>query len=153
MHDYQLAHPHTPVREQEVPEMACNAWIKACTPANVLAGFRSTGIWPIKRDIFTDLDFMGSTVTEREPPTLTTEPASSMSSASGQASPSRSASTDQASETDDQVPTDQASKTDDQVPTSAVSPESVRPYPKAPARPQGKGRARKALQCRCSDPL
>ena len=46
--------------------MACNAWIEACTPTNVLNGFRATGIWPINRNIFPDEAFAGAEVSEQE---------------------------------------------------------------------------------------
>lgn len=137
VHDYQLTHPHSPVREQQVPEMACNAWIKACTPANVLSGFRSTGIWPINREIFTELDFVGTTVCEREEPISTTGP-------SMPTSPQPEPSTSQPEPSMSPAPQEPAGETDAQVQATATgpSPEQVRPYPKAPARPKGKGRPR-----------
>ena len=163
VHDYQLSHPHTPIREQQVPEMACNAWIKACTPANVLSGFRSTGIWPINRDIFTELDFFGATVCEREEPTSTTGPSMPTSTQPEPSTilldlpePSMSPGLPEPSMSplpepqelwpilSAPAPPEPAGETDAQVQATATgpSPEHVRPYPKAPARPQGKGRSR-----------
>lgn len=37
----------------------------ATTPSNILGGFSCTGIWPFNREIFQDSDFLPSTVTDR----------------------------------------------------------------------------------------
>ena len=66
--DFHLTHPNKLLTEHHLPELACKAWIKACTPANVLSGFAATGIWPIDRNIFPDDAFAGAEVTEQPPP-------------------------------------------------------------------------------------
>ena len=68
INSYTLMHPHKHITEHMLPEFASNAWIKACTPSNVLSGFSATGIWPINPDIFPDAAFLASEVTERPPP-------------------------------------------------------------------------------------
>jgi len=37
----------------------------ATTPSNILAGFSCTGIWPFNREIFQDCDYLPSTVTDK----------------------------------------------------------------------------------------
>lgn len=49
----------------DIPSIVRDALPKSVTPANILAGFRCTGIVPYNRDIFTDLDFAPSAVTDR----------------------------------------------------------------------------------------
>ena len=44
------------------------AWMKAATPANITSGFRSAGIWPFDRNIFSDADFASSLPTEQSAP-------------------------------------------------------------------------------------
>ena len=41
------------------------AWLKACTPNNIISGFIVTGIWPFNRDIFHDDEFLQSAITDR----------------------------------------------------------------------------------------
>ena len=50
----------------EIPSIVNDAHMVAMTPANVLAGFRSTGLFPYNRDLFTELDFAAAVVTDRE---------------------------------------------------------------------------------------
>ena len=66
--DFHLMNPNTHITEHMLPDFACKAWIRACTPTNILAGFSATGIWPINRNIFPDESFAGSEVSERPPP-------------------------------------------------------------------------------------
>ena len=44
------------------------AWMKAATPENITSGFRSAGIWPFDRNIFSDADFASSLPTEQSAP-------------------------------------------------------------------------------------
>ena len=62
--DFHLTNPNKLLTEHHLPELACKAWIKACTPANVLSGFAAKWIWPIDRNIFPDDAFVGAEVTE-----------------------------------------------------------------------------------------
>ena len=68
IHDYTLMHPHTHITEHLLPEFASKAWVKACTPSNVLSGFAATGIWPINSNIFPEEAFLGAQVSERAAP-------------------------------------------------------------------------------------
>ena len=60
-----------------LPAMVLFAYPKAFNPANIATGFRCTGIFPIDQNIFSDVDFMSSTVSDRplsaaDGPTLAT---------------------------------------------------------------------------------
>lgn len=44
-------------------------YAKAFSPSNIESGFRVAGIEPFNPDIFTDDDYLGSSVTDRPPPT------------------------------------------------------------------------------------
>jgi DDE superfamily endonuclease/helix-turn-helix, Psq domain len=48
-----------------LPAMVSYAFPKAFTPTNIIAGFRCTGIYPFDRNVFTDVDFMPSFVSDR----------------------------------------------------------------------------------------
>ena len=71
--DFHLTNPNKPLTEHQLPELACKAWVKACTPANVMSGFAATGIWPIDSNIFPDDAFLGAEVTEQPPPETVAE--------------------------------------------------------------------------------
>ena len=202
INNYNLMHPHTHITEHRLPEFASQAWIKACTPSNVLGGFRATGIWPINTNVFPDEAFLGAEVTERAaPPAEDTEeddegigsivdsesiaaapgpshaaaPGPSHAAAPGPSDvapgpshaaapgPSHAAAPDPSdvapgpshaaapgpSHAAAPGPSDVAPGPSDAVspgPSHAspkvVTPESVRPYPKATPRPPGKGRKR-----------
>ena len=68
LNDYQLMHPNEHLTVHQLPEFAADAWTRGATPSNILSGFRSTGIWPIDRNIFPDEAFLGAQVTERPAP-------------------------------------------------------------------------------------
>ena len=56
--DFHLMNPNTHITEHMLPEFACKAWIRACTPTNIFAGFSATDIWPINKNIFPDEDLL-----------------------------------------------------------------------------------------------
>ena len=68
LNDHSLMHPNEHITVHQLPEFASEAWTRAGTPSNILSGFRSTGIWPINRNIFPDDAFVGAQVTERPAP-------------------------------------------------------------------------------------
>lgn len=48
----------------EVAGCVREAHVKAMTPVNICAAFKATGIFPLDRNVFTDLDFAPSEVTD-----------------------------------------------------------------------------------------
>ena len=157
--DYKLTHPNIAITEHMLPEMACKAWIKACTPANVLSGFAATGIWPINRNIFPDEAFAGSEVSERAPTQDIVEDHSFSDGdelptlVQGLQTPSSSGCTSpdypeagpsgvvQLTPAPAPVPVPGSGSSDSTTsPTPTVTPESIRPYPKGPTRPPCRGR-------------
>ena len=52
----------------DIPAMVGNAFPRAVTPANILSGFRVSGISPFDRFIFNDDDFLPSAVTDMPNP-------------------------------------------------------------------------------------
>lgn len=53
----------------DVPAIEGIALSKAMIQANIIESFRCTGIWLVNRDIFSEVDFVGSLVIERPQPT------------------------------------------------------------------------------------
>ena len=49
-----------------IAQLVGEAWTKAATPQNILAGFKVSGIWPFDRNIFGDDEYLPSNVTDRE---------------------------------------------------------------------------------------
>ena len=66
MDAWMRSNPGKTVTIYEIPSIVNDAHMVAMTPANVLAGFRSTGIFPYNRDLFTEIDFAAAVVTDRE---------------------------------------------------------------------------------------
>ena len=159
---FKLAKPNVPITEFMLPQMASQAWIRACTPSNVLSGFSATGIWPLNRDIFPDEAFAPAQVSERE---LPQEPPAEEAHSSpddveeelqalspGLASPSPSG----PASSDDPVagpsgvvmrPTTPAAlersdsaSSNRSTPGRSITPEDLRPFPRGPSRPVPKGR-------------
>lgn len=60
-----LAHPGIPLTIYQVAECFGKALPKAVTPSNIIAGFKKSGIFPLNKDVFTDSDFLTSSVTDR----------------------------------------------------------------------------------------
>ncbi|KAK3726586.1 hypothetical protein RRG08_041818 [Elysia crispata] len=97
-----------------VPQMVSYAFSKAFTPANILPGFKSTGMHPMDRNIFPDHKFTPSYSTDRPAPIPNRdEPASDSDSELLQTATTSPA----------------PSKSD-----TFTSPKEIRPFPKAPAR-------------------
>ena len=56
---------HNPGKTFTIYQVAASAFLKAITPSNIVAAFKKTGIFPYGRNVFTDIDFMCSSVTNR----------------------------------------------------------------------------------------
>lgn len=62
------SNPGSTMTIYHIPTIVSRAYLLAMTPNNVQAGFRCTGVYPYNRDIFTELDFCPSFVSDRPIP-------------------------------------------------------------------------------------
>ncbi|KAL0858974.1 hypothetical protein ABMA27_010833 [Loxostege sticticalis] len=62
------SHPGRTMTIYDIPSIVATAYPLALTQNNIQAGFRCTGIYPFNRNIFTELDFSPSFVTDRPMP-------------------------------------------------------------------------------------
>lgn len=60
-----LQNPGTPMTIYNIAACVGEAYIKAITPANIIAGFKRSGIVPLNENVFTDADFLPSQVSDR----------------------------------------------------------------------------------------
>lgn len=118
--EWMLTHCGKPMTIYDVAECVGKAYPHAFTQQNIIAGFKVSGIWPINENIFGDHEFLSSYVTDR-PQTPTTDGQQPVEVIHNQPSTSN--------------------------PYEIVSPEQIRPFPKAVSRkvrPSG----RKPGRCR-----
>lgn len=62
---WMVSNPGQTLSIYNIASLASRAFELAFTPKNIVAGFSSTGICPLNRDVFTEIDFMSSAVTDR----------------------------------------------------------------------------------------
>jgi len=60
--------PGKTMKIYDIPSIIATAFPLAVTPSNIQAGFRNTGIFPFNRNLFTEVDFAPSFVTDRPNP-------------------------------------------------------------------------------------
>lgn len=113
--DFMTTHPGETATIYQIPKFVGNAFPVSFTPANIISGFKCTGIWPFDSTIFNSTDFMSSYVTYRPSP----------------------ASEDAAAISKEPHPT-----LITQPSCSGISPEQVRPFPKAGPKKSKNGRKR-----------
>lgn len=65
-----LNNPGKTMSIYDIPSVVCTAYPSAFTPQNIQSGFRVSGVFPYNRDIFTDVDFLASSVTDRPNPDI-----------------------------------------------------------------------------------
>lgn len=142
----------------QIAELLGKAYPLAFIPNNITSGFRSTGIWPLNRQIFSDDDFLASAVTDRPPPVQQiTNEADEIPVQVTIGTAELEAEFNETPETPQQVQDKQTEKTPSvvsfQLPScstssempstsvkesSLVLPQQVRPYPRAEARKENK---------------
>lgn len=69
--DWMICNPGKVISIYDVAALFGKAFPKAFSISNIVNGFSSTGIWPLNRNIFTDDDFLSSSVTDRPLATVT----------------------------------------------------------------------------------
>jgi len=65
---FMLSNPGRRITTYDLGGLFGAAYVRTATMQKAVTGFQSTGIWPINPDIFTDADFLPSTVTEEPQP-------------------------------------------------------------------------------------
>ena len=68
--DWQLSNPGKAITIYEISAILGKAYPRAFTPANIISGFRITGIYPYDSNVFTDEDFLSAQITDRDLPTV-----------------------------------------------------------------------------------
>lgn len=161
-------HPNVPITIDHVAELVAEPINKGASSLNIISGFKASGIWPFNRDIFSEDDFLASSVTDRPyadeacsvPATTSSEPEIPGTSTSnrtihGKSTPDRENPTTSTSHSEIPVPSvsnplntnmhlDVLKENLDQT----LSLETIRPLPKAAARKassRGRKRRRAAL--------
>ena len=137
--DWMLSHPGRAITIYDIGALSGQAYYRAFVPANITAGFRKTGIYPVNRDVFTDDLLLPSAPTDREEAPFREMP----NDGPGE-------------EADDEAPEPNNAPTPGragvpQPSTSTVvsttrSPEDIRPYPKAAPRKENtrRGKSKKS---------
>jgi len=130
-HDWMTSNPFQRIQITHIAQLVGNAYPNALTMNNIISGFSKPGIWPFNRNAFSDEDFYAASVSDRpkaEPCPSATErnpPVSDL------LDPCPSPST---------APATPAAEIRY---SNALTPEDVRPYPKALLRKQSNRGGRK----------
>lgn len=132
MNDWMTSHPGQTVTIYNVSEFAKDAYYSAFSLQNITSGFKNTGIYPLNKNIFTENDFLPSAATDRPMPmeleTTNVLPENTLTcqNTSDPVEPPNS---------DTRVIVSSRTETSPTPGTSAIiSPEMIRPFPKAPPR-------------------
>jgi hypothetical protein len=143
--DWMVSNPGKTVTIYDIPKLAAIAIPLAFKPQNIQKGFEKPGIWPFNSNIFTDEDFLCAAVTDRDAP-VTDEALPSRNDPIIQ--PTSTQVLPEQSERENQIEVDPVDKNIDVADASTsfaidqitiqvaevVTPEIVRPYPKASPR-------------------
>lgn len=62
---YQRSHVGRIISPFEIGQLFGEAYLKAASAQNAVKGFQATGIWPVNRHVFSDDDYLPSSLTER----------------------------------------------------------------------------------------
>lgn len=134
---WMISHPGETISIYDIPLLALQSWDRAASPVNIKSGFRCTGIVPFDRNIFSEQDFLSSAVTDRCLPETETLPCPAIEHLQSDAhndAPSTSSNNNDTPETN--KPKEK----------SFITPEAIKPFPKAAARKES-NRGRKRGRC------
>lgn len=115
---WMINNPGQTIKIHDIGGLLGGAYPRAVTPGNIVSGFRAAGICPYNPDVFTDDDFVAAAVTDREAPAPEA--------------------TDESNSVVIRTP---LLPDANQATSSGLTPEHIRPFPKAPPR-KGSGRNR-----------
>ncbi|KAE8750937.1 hypothetical protein FOCC_FOCC002365 [Frankliniella occidentalis] len=138
--DWTIAHPGQVCTIYDVAGLVNKAICKSGTPSNIFSAFRATGIYPFNRNIFSDVDFAPSIVTENQPPPIH-QPEAESQDGHG---------TQEKTQEEEEHEADNPEPNISQTPRRIITPRKVRPLPKAKPRettskkPRAKGKCRVA---------
>ncbi|KAF2905483.1 hypothetical protein ILUMI_00695 [Ignelater luminosus] len=124
---WMLRNPGIPMTIYQVAECVGEAHPKAFTPANIIAGFKRSGIYPLNRSVFFEADFLNASVTDR--PIDLESPSTSFQARKNDDLNKETNKTNLKCDS-----TDNTEKTDGKRSTDFVSPEAFRGFPKAASR-------------------
>ena len=62
VNEWNLSHPASRITIYDLPECFSRAFFRALSFENIASGFKKTGIWPLNSEVFTDDDFLATTV-------------------------------------------------------------------------------------------
>lgn len=71
---WMLAHPGQTVTIYQMAQLMGEPWLKAATPVNIMSGFKTAGVWPLDRNVFSSEQFLPATVTDRPLPNTSSVP-------------------------------------------------------------------------------
>lgn len=145
--NWMLSHPGKTLTIYEIAECLGHAFPLAFTPRNIESGFRVSGIWPLNADLFTDEDYLSSYVTDRDISDVQQQNLESTSHDVNNPELPENTDSDTLREIQIEENVDLLSQTDiRQQPctsstTMCVTPEMIKPHPKAaPRKANRKGR-------------
>lgn len=150
--DWFLQHPGTPLTIYNVAECFGTAFPLAFTPSNIQNGFKVAGIWPFNDNIFGEDEFLSSYVTDRPYEVADPDAHISLDMADTQQNialpgPSQSVNIEQQTDNNQVVIESPAPSTSTGILETdkhiLMSPEVIRPFPKAPPRKNKTNRNRK----------
>ncbi|KAF2891809.1 hypothetical protein ILUMI_14364 [Ignelater luminosus] len=127
-------HPGTPMSVYNISGCFDVAFKRAITPTNILASFKRTGFVPFDRHVFTDTDFLPSSVTDRPMPTIL----------------NTTVEVDLMSATAEGYSTNKESKKLDEN-TDFISPKEFIGYPKPKPRKENPNKIRRVVSCILKD--
>lgn len=64
--EWMLSNPGRPITISHLAELAGKVYFHSFTPMNIVNSFKKTGIWPIDSSVFSESDFLPSTVTDND---------------------------------------------------------------------------------------
>lgn len=83
------ANAGTRINDYDIAKLVDESYKRVCRLDIAVNGFSCTGIFPFNPEIFTDLDYMGSSLTEMDPPRPAMEPAEAAETSIAVSSPER----------------------------------------------------------------